>query len=206
MAWNSTSKNKTKQKTKILASGPITSLQIEGEKVEALTDFIFLGSQITVDGDGSHEIKRPLLLGRKAMTNLDSMLKSKDINYSADRGPCSQGYGFSFGHVWMWQLDCEEGWALKNWCFWTVVLEKTLVSPLDCKKIQPVHPNGDHCWVFFGRTDAEAETPILWPPHAKSWLIGKDPDARRDWGQEEKGMTEDEMVGWHHRLNGHESE
>ena len=117
--------------------------------------------------------------------------------------PSSQGHGFSSGHVWMWELDCEESWAPKNWCFLTVVLEKTLESPLDCKEIQPVHPNGDQSWVFIGRTDAEAITPILWPPHAKSWLMGKDPDAGRDWGQEDKGMTEDEMAGWHHRLNGH---
>ena len=108
----------------------------------------------------------------------------------------SQGYGFSSGRVWMWELDCEESWAPKNWCFWTVVL--------DCKEIQPVHPKGNWSWVFIGRTDTEAETPILWPPHEKSWLIGKDPDAGRDWGQEGKGMTEDEMVGWHHRLDGHE--
>ena len=107
-------------------------------------------------------------------------------------------------HVWMWELDCEESWVPKNWCFWTVVLEKTLESPLDCKDIQPVHPKGDHPWVFFGRTDAEAETPILWPCHAKSWLIGKDPDVGRDWGQEEKGTTQDEMAGWHHQLDGHE--
>ena len=107
-------------------------------------------------------------------------------------------------HVWMWELDCEESWVPKNWCFWTVVLEKTLESPLDCKDIQPVHPKGDHPWVFFGRTDTEAETPILWPCHAKSWLIGKDPDAGRDWGQEEKGTTQDKMAGWHHQLNGHE--
>ena len=101
----------------------------------------------------------------------------------------------------MWELDCEEGWALKNWCFWTVVLEKTLESPLDCKEIQPIHPKGDQSWMFIGRTDAEAETSILWAPHAKSWPIGKDPDAGRDWGQEEKGMTEDEMAGWHHQLD-----
>ena len=105
----------------------------------------------------------------------------------------------------MWELDCEEGWVLKNGCFWTVVLEKTLESPLDCKEIQPVHSEGDQSWVFFGRTDAKAETPVLWPPLAKSWLIGKDSDAGRDWGQE-KGMTEDEMAGWHHRLDGHEFE
>ena len=100
----------------------------------------------------------------------------------------------------------KKSWEAKNWWFWTVVLEKTLESPLDCKEIQPVHPKGDQSWVFVGRTDAEAETPVLWPPHAKSWLIGKDPDAGRDWGQEEKGMTEDEMVGWHHQINGDEFE
>ena len=104
----------------------------------------------------------------------------------------------------MWELDYEESWAPKNWCFWTVVLEKTLASLLDCKEIQPVHPKGDQSWVFIGRTDVEAETPILWPPHAKSWVIGKDPDAGRDWGQEEKGMTEDEMAGWYHWLDGRE--
>ena len=103
----------------------------------------------------------------------------------------------------MWELDSKESWALKNLCFWTVVLEKTLESPLDFKEIQPVHPKGDQYWVFFGRTDVEAETPIVWPPNAKSWLIGKNSDAGKDWGQEEKGMTEDEMVGWHHWLDGH---
>ena len=140
------------------------------------------------------------------MTNLESILKRRD--YFANTGPSSRGYGFPSGHVWMWQLDCEESWAPKNWCFWTVVLEKTLESPLDSKEIQSVPPKEDQSWVFTGRTDAEAETPILWPPHAKSWLIGKDPDAGRDcqqdWGQEEKGMTEDEMAGWHHWLDGHE--
>ena len=104
----------------------------------------------------------------------------------------------------MWELDCEESWAPKNWCFWTVVLERTPESPLDCKEIQPVHSKGDQAWLFFGRTDAKAETPILWPPHAKSWFIGKDSDAGRDWGQEEKGMTKDEMAGWHHQYDGHE--
>ena len=105
----------------------------------------------------------------------------------------------------MWELDHKESWVPKNWCFWTVVLEKTLESPLDCKEIQPVHPRGDQSWVFSGRTDVKAETPILWPPHAKSWLTGKDLDAGRDWGQE-KGMTEDEMAGWHHQHDGHEFE
>ena len=116
----------------------------------------------------------------------------------------SQSYGFSSSHVSMWELDYRESWVLKNWCFWTVVLEKTLDSPLDCKEIQPVHPKGNHSWVCIGRTDVEAETPILWPPHVKSWLIRKDPDAGKDWGQAEKGMSEDEMVGWLHQLNGHE--
>ena len=118
-------------------------------------------------------------------------------------GPSSQCYGFSSSHVWMWELDYKESWAPKNWCFWTVVLCKTLESPLDCKEIQPVHPKGDQSWVFIGRTDVEVETPVLWPPNVKSWLTGKAPDAGKDWGQEEKGMTEDEMVGWHHQLNGH---
>ena len=122
----------------------------------------------------------------------------------ANKGPSSQGYGFSSSHVWMWELDCEEGWVLKNWCFLTVVLKKTLESPLDCKEVQPVHSKGDGSWVFIGRTNVEAEPPILSPPHVKSWLIGKDPDAGSDWGQEEKGTTEDEMPGWHHQPEGHE--
>ena len=117
--------------------------------------------------------------------------------------PSRQGYGFSNSHVWMWELDNKENLAPKNWCFWTVMLEKTLESPLDCKEIQPVHPKGDQSWVFIGRTDAEAETPILWPLDAKSWLIGKDPDAGKHWRQEEKRMTEDEMVGWKSVLNIH---
>ena len=178
--------------------------EIEGETVETVSDFIFGGSKITPDGDCSHEIKRHLLLGRKVMTNLERIQKQR--HYFANKGPASQGYGFSSGHVWMWELDCEESWTLKNWCFWTVVLEKTLESPLDCREIQPVHPKGDQSWVFIGRTDAEAETPVLWPPHVKSWLIGKDSDAGRDWGQEEKGTTEDEMARWHHWLDGREFE
>ena len=164
------------------------------------------GSKITADGDCSNEIKRCLFLGRKAMTNLDSILKSRD-NTFANKGPSSQGYVFSSGHVWMWELDYKESWAPKNWCFWTVVLEKTLESPLDCKEIQPVHPKGNQSSIFTGRTDAKAETPILWPPDAKNWFIWKDAGkekSRRWW--EEKGTTEDEMVGWHHRLNGHEFE
>ena len=175
-----------------------------GETVETVADFMLGDSKITADGDCSHEIKRRLLFGRKVMINIDSILKSRDITLSI-KVRLVKAVFFS-SHVWMWELDYKESWALKNWCFWTVGLEKTLASPLDCKEIQPVHPKGDQSWVFIGRTDAEAETPILWPPHAKSWLIGKDPDAGRDWGQEEKGTTEDEMVGWHHRLDGHEFE
>ena len=127
-------------------------------------------------------------------------------HYFAHKGPSSQGYGFSSGHVWMWELDYKESWVPKNWCFWTMVLEKTLESPLDCKEIQPVHSKGYQSWVFTGRTDAKAETPILWPPHEKTWLIGKDSDAGRDWRHEEKGTTEAEMAGWHHWLDGSESE
>ena len=145
---------------------------------------IFLSSKITADGDCSHEIKRHLLFGRKVMTNLETLLK-KQRHYFANKGPSSQGYGFFSGHVWMWELDYKESWAPKNWWFWTVILEKTLESPLDCKEIQPVHPKGDQSWVFIWRTDVEAEIPILWPPDVKSWLIWKDPDAGKDWGQEE---------------------
>ena len=192
------------QKTKIMASGPITSWEIDGGTLETVSDFIFLGSKITSDGDCSHEIKRHLLLGRKVMTNLDSILKSRD--YFANKSPSSQSYGFSSSHAWMWELDRKESGAPKNWCFWTVVLEKTLESPLDCKEIQPVHLKGNQSWLFIGRTDAEAETPILWPPDAKNSLIGKDPDAGNNWRHEEKGTTEDEMVGWHHWHNGHEFE
>ena len=225
------------QKTKIMASSPITSWQTDGETIETVTDVISLGSKITVDGDCSHEIKRRLLLGRKAMTNLRLVAQScpilcnpmgppgpsvhrdspgkntgvgchailqddkprqhikKQRHYFADKCPSSQSYGFSSSHAWMWELDYKESWAPKNWCFWTVVLEKTLESPLDCKEIQPVHPKGNQPWIFIGRTGAEAETPILWPPDAKNWLIGKDTDAGKDWRQEEKGMTENDMVG-----------
>ena len=172
--------------------------------METVTDFILGGSKITADGDCSHEIKRCLVLGREAMTNLYSILKNRD--YFADKGPSCQSYGFSSSHVWMWELDYKESWALKNWCFWAVVWEKTLESPLDYKEIQPVNSKGNQSWIVVDRTDAEAETPILWPPDAKNWLIGKDPDAGKDWRQEEKGATEDEMVEWHHRFDGHEFE
>ena len=156
-----------------------------GKQWKQLTDFIFWSFKITADGDCSHEIKRCLLLERKVDQSRQHIKKQR--HYFANKGPSSQDYGFSSGHVGMWELDCEEIWALKNWWFWTVVLEKTPESPLDCKDIQPVHPKGDQTWVFIGRTDAKAETPILWPPYGKSWLIWKDPDAGVDWGQEERG-------------------
>ena len=130
----------------------------------------------------------------------------KQRHYFANKGPSSQGYCFSSGHVWMWELDYKESLVPKNWCFWTVVLEKTLESALNCKEIQPVRPKRYQSWVFIGRIDAEAETPLLWPPDVKSWFIRKDPDVGKDWRQEEKVMTEDQMVGWHHQLNGQEFE
>ena len=128
----------------------------------------------------------------------------KQRQYIANKGMSSQSYGFLSSHVWMWELDYKETWAPKNWCFWIVVLEKTLESPLGCKELKPVNPKWNQSLIFIGRTDAEAL--ILWPPDAKNCLIGKDPDAGKDWRQEEKGTTEDEMVGWHHRLYGHEFE
>ena len=130
----------------------------------------------------------------------------KQTCYFANKGPSSPGYGFSSSQVWMWELDCEESWAPKNWCFWTMMLEKTLGSPLDWKEIELVSPKGKQSWIFSGRTEIEAEAPTLWPPDGKNWLIGKDPDAGKDWRQEKKGMTEDEMIGRHHQLDGHECE
>ena len=168
--------------------GPITLWQIVGETVETVSDFIFWGSKITADVDCNHEVKRHLLLGRKVMTNLDNILKSR--HYFANKSPSSQGYGFSSSRVQMWELDYQESWAPKNWCFWTMVLEKTLESP---KEIQLIYPKGNQSWIFIGRTDVEAETPILWPPDAKNWLISKYPNAGKDWRWEEKGTTED---GW----------
>ena len=182
-----------------MASGPITSWQIGGEKVE-----ILLASKMAADGDCNQETKRHLFFGRKATTDLDSVWKSRDIHF-ADKGPCSQSYSFSSSHVWMWELNYKEGWEPKKCYFQIVVLEKTLKSPLDCKEIKPVHPKGNQ-WIFIRRIDTETETPILWPPDMKSSLIGKYPDAVKDWGQEKNGVTEDEMVGWHYWLSGHEFE
>ena len=157
-----------------MASGPITSWQIEGGKVETVTNFIFVGSKITADGDCSHEIKRHLFLGRKAMINLDSILKSRDIALPT-KVCLVKAMVFSSSLVWIWELDHKESWELKNWCFQTVVLEKTLESPLDSKEIKAVNPEGNWTWIFTGRTDAEA--PVLWPCDVKSQIIGKDPDA-----------------------------
>ena len=192
------------QKTKIMAFSPITSWQIDGETVDTVSDFILGGSKITADGDCSHEIKRCLLLGRKIMTNLDSILKSRDITLPTKVRLVK---AMVLPAVMYW---CES-WTIKKaehqridafelWCW------RRLESPLDCKEIHPVHPKGNQSWMFVGRTDAEAETPILWPPDAKSWLIWKDPDVGKDWRQEEKGTTEDEMVRWHHWLDGRESQ
>ena len=155
------------EKTKIVAPGPITSWQIEGGKVEAVTDFIFLGSKITLESDCSHEIKRRLLLGRKAMTNPDSILKNTDITLLT-KVCISQSYCFSSSYVWMWELDHKEGWVPKNWYFQIVVLEKILESPLDCKEVKPVNPKGIQPWTFIGRATAETEAPVLRPPDAKS--------------------------------------
>ena len=194
------------QKTNIMASGPITSWGIDGETVETVSDFILGDSKITADGDCSHEIKRRLLLGRKFMTNLDSILKSRDITLPTKvRLVKAMVFPVVVYGCESWTVkntECRRTDAFELWCWrrllrvpWTWIF-----------LIQPVHPKGDQSWVFIGRTDAEAETPILWPPHAKSWLVGKDPDAGKDRGQEEKGTTEDEMAGWHHRLDGHGSE
>ena len=165
---------------------------------------IFGGFKITADGDCSHEIKRCLLLGRKVMTNLDSILKAETL--LCQQSLSGQSYHFSSSHVWIWELDYKESWALKNWCFQTVVLEKTLENPLDYKEIQSVHTKGNQSWIFIGRTDAEAETPILWPPDGKTRPIGNNPESGQDWRQEGKGTTENEMFGWHHQCDGHEFE
>ena len=177
------------QKTKIMASGPIISWQTEGEKVEAVTDFLFLGSKITAVGDCSHEIKT--LTPWKEYYDKPRQHIKKQRHH---KDPYNQSYGFSSSHVWMWELDHKEGWVPKNCCFQTVVLDRSLESPLDGKIIKPVNPKGNKPWIFIGMTDAEAEAPILWPLDAKSWLIGKDPDAGKDRRQKEKRATEDEMV------------
>ena len=187
---------------KIRASGLITSWQIDGEKPKTVTDFIFLGSKITVDGGCSHEIKT--LVPWKESYDKPRQCIKKQRHHFSDKGPYSQSYGFSSSHVWMWELNLKGGWALKNWCFWTVVLEKTLKSPLDCKEIKTVISIGNQSWIFIGRTGVKA--PIFEPPDARNWLIRKDPDVGKDWRKEEKRATEDEIVGWLHWLNGQEFE
>ena len=189
-----------------MASGPITSWQIDGETMETVIDFIFWVSKITADVDCSHEIKRHLLLGRKVMTNLDSILKSRDITLPT-RVILVKAMVFP-----VIMYGCES-WTLKKAECWgvdafelCVVLETTLESPLDCKENQPVNPEGNQSWIFIGRTEAEAESPILWPPDEKNWLIWKDPDSVQDWRREEKGTTEDEMIRCHQWLNGDEFE
>ena len=192
------------QKSKIMASGPITSWQVDGETMETVRDFILGGTKITADGNCSHEIKRRLLLGRKAMTNLDNVLKSRGITLPTNVHLVK---AMVFPVV---TYGCESWTIKKGECRRTdafeLVLEKTLESPLNRKKIQPVHPKGNQSWIVIGRTDAEAENPVLWPLDAKNWLIGKDPDAGKDWRRRRRGMTKDETAEWHHWLNGHESE
>ena len=191
------------QKMKILASGPITSWQIDGETLETVKDFIWGAPKSLQMVTAAMKLKEACSLEESYDQPRQHIKKQR--HYLAKKGLSSQSYGFSSSHVWMWGFDYTESWVLKNWCFWTVVLEKTLESPLDNKEIQPVHPK-DQSWIFTETTDIEAETLILWLPDAKNWLIGKDPDVGKDWKQEEKGTTEIEMVGWHHWLNGHDFE
>ena len=179
------------------------SWQIVGETMETVTDFYFGGLQNHCRWWLQPWNYNTLAPWKKSYDQSRQHIK-KQRHYLANKGPSSQSYGLSSSRIWMWELDHKESWMLKNWCFWTVVLKETLERPLDCKEIQPVHPKGNQAWIFIGKTDAEAETPILWPPDAKNWLIGKEPDAGKDWRREEKGMTEDEMVGWHHWFNGDE--
>ena len=191
------------QKTKIVASGPITSGNQMGKQWKQW-ETLFLGAPKSLQMvTAAMKLKDACSLEEKLQPRQHI---KKQRHYFANKSPSSQSYGFSSSHVWMWELDYKERWVPKNWCLWTVVLEKTPESPLDCKEIQPVHPKGNQSWVFIGRTDAEAETLILWPPDGKSWLIWKDPDAWKDWRQEEKGPTVDEIVGEHHWLDGYEFE
>ena len=170
---------------------------------ETVMDFIFWARKSLQMGMAA--IKLKLAPWKKSYDQYRQHIK-KQRHHFTKKGPSSQSYGFSSGHVWMWELDYKESWEPKNWCFWPMVLEKTLESPLAWKETKLVYPKGNRSWIFIGRTGAEAETPVLWPPDVKNWLIGKDPDPEKDWRQEGKRTTEDEMVGWHHRLAGHELE
>ena len=194
------------QKTKIMSSGPITSWQIDGETMERVKYFTLGGLKNHCRWWLQPWNYKTLAPWKKIMTNLDSILKTKDITLLTKIHLLkAMVFPAVMYECLSWNIKKAKHQP-KNWYFWTVVLEKTLESPLDCKEIQPVHPKGNQSWIFTGSTDAEAEIPILWPPDVKNWLIWKDPDTGKDWRQEEKGMTEDEMVGWYHRLNGHEFE
>ena len=183
------------KKTKIRASGPLTSWQIEGDKMEAVTDFLFLGFLLA---SCLH------LASWQERYDKHRQCVENQRHYSADKGPYSQGYGLPSSHIWLWKLDCKEGRVPKNWCFQTMVLEKPPESPLDIKEIKAVNLKGNQPWILVRRTDAEVETPVLWSSDANSWLIGKVPDAGKDWGRKEKRASEDELAGYHHRSNGHE--
>ena len=179
-----------------MASSPITWWQIDGKQWKQWQT-LFSWAPKSLQMVTSAMKLWHVFLGRKALTNLDSILKSRDF---ANKGSSSQSCGFSSSHIWMWKLDQKESWVPRNWCFWTMVLEKTLESPLNCKDIKLVNPKGNQSWIFIGRTDAEGEIPILWPADSNNWLIWRDPDAGKDWRQVKKGMTEDKMFGWHHQL------
>ena len=191
-----------------MASDRITSWQIDRETVETVADFIFfLGGGVLQNHSRWWWLQpwnKKTFTPQKKSYDQPKQHIEKQRHYFANKGPSSQGYGFSSSDVWLWELDYKESWALKNWCFWTSVLKKTHESPLDCKEIHPVHLKGNQSWVFIGRTDVQTETPILWLPDVQSWLIWKDLDARKDWRREKKGTTEDELVGWYHWLNGYE--
>ena len=187
-----------------MASVPITSWQIDGKQLKQWQILYFGAPRSLQTVTAAAKLKDACSLEEKWWQPKQHIKKQR--YYFADKSLSNQSYGFSGSHVWMWALDHKESWVVKNWCFWTVVSEKTLESPLDRKEIKPANPKGNQSWIFTGRTDAEAEAPILWPPDTKNWLTGKDPDVVQDWRREEKGTTEDETVGWHYRLNRHEFE
>ena len=181
-----------------MASGPITSWEIDGETMETLTEFLLLGSNITVDSNCTPTMKLKDACSKKESYDKPRQHFKKQRHYFANKGPSSQScdfFQYPFSHVWMWELDPREGWVSMDWCFQTLVFEKTLKSSLDCKEIKPVNPKGGQPWISIGRTDAEAATPILWPPDAKCQLTRKDPDAGNDWGQDKNGVTQRDGMG-----------